>query len=386
MSHPNPRTNTIFIVIGGVGSNFEDVTIKDPITNNIFVNINYNSTSIMNDLSSFRKNAKAVKGARAVLTGPNATGNNSFKEARVVIEANERFQKQLGKKFVIHKLKENIKSALDIINSQQPPQTDIIVIGISHGSIIVHAALIKLNIERPFSLQLLSNIQVWSIGSPQYIPENLFGLNITNFYHIKDPFLKLFNNYRVVKWLFHSKVPKIPSPDMLITSQSTKHFPTPIEVKDHEFNNFYKKIYEKEQKDTEEYNKNRLYLNQPPFVFVKDESHLTGEKVNFITIQKTYRPYKHTQSLVTTLRFHDSFFNLYPLLDYRNMYILDFADIFDDMIAQKNKLFQTVSKQQGILASLTVPTTSRGGSHRIKTSYRASKSTATKKRSPPKRQ
>lgn len=85
---------------------------------------------------------------------------------------------------------------------------NIVVFGFSHGSLIVHGAILKLKMivgNESFN-ERLNNITIVTIGSPRYLPKELLrGEKIYNVYNIKD-FLK------DIKWFFKSyfKLPTFP--------------------------------------------------------------------------------------------------------------------------------------------------------------------------------
>lgn len=89
---------------------------------------------------------------------------------------------------------------------------NIVVIGFSHGSLIIHGAILKLKMIIDNILQeRLNSINIITIGSPRYLPKELLLNNqIYNVYNIQD-FLK------DIKWMFKSyfKIPNFPKKDDL---------------------------------------------------------------------------------------------------------------------------------------------------------------------------
>jgi len=86
------------------------------------------------------------------------------------------------------------------------------VIGFSHGSLIIHGAILKLKmiIDDKLEKRLNSNsITIITVGSPRYLPKELLRENkIYNLYNIED-FLKN------IKWFFkpYFKIPTFPNTD-----------------------------------------------------------------------------------------------------------------------------------------------------------------------------
>lgn len=68
----------------------------------------------------------------------------------------------------------------------------------SHGSILLHSALVRLQIDPDAETNWWKKIVVFTIGSPKYIPKNILPFspnntpNVFNFFHVNDPYLKVF--------------------------------------------------------------------------------------------------------------------------------------------------------------------------------------------------
>jgi hypothetical protein len=181
------ENNIVFIYIGGVSSSDEDFTKK--YTNRdkeyIFESVSYISSKspyfVINDLLTGRRDARNLSDGTTIKTD----------SARKAIRLNK----------------------LISIISFYMKYTDkkIVVIGVSHGSLIVHSAILKIKaIYEPVDdlMNIFTNrIIVLTLGSPKYLPKTLlknkisddmemiYG-NVYNFYNVRDTIYSVLNTLR----------------------------------------------------------------------------------------------------------------------------------------------------------------------------------------------
>lgn len=80
---------------------------------------------------------------------------------------------------------------------------NIVLIGISHGSVIIHKALLKMNLRGDMNYP---NLFVYTLGSPQYLSSSVLDTRlessllprVINYYHSSDPYLKWLG---LLKWI-----------------------------------------------------------------------------------------------------------------------------------------------------------------------------------------
>ena len=155
--------NTAIVLMEGMGSTSPDGCKNDTRDNVFYHRVNYSSLGLLKDFKVLNKEAKALKNKKET--------SSIFSKTR------------------IYKLKNIVKSYVvrDNINT-------VIIIGMSHGSLIVHAAYLKLMIDLQLTHLHLAKIKIITIGSPRYLPTSLtIGQNnkVLNFYHQKDSITKV---------------------------------------------------------------------------------------------------------------------------------------------------------------------------------------------------
>jgi len=177
----------VFIYIGGVSSSDPDYTkeYKNGAKSYVFESVSYNSSKrpdyVIDDILTGRSDAQQL------LRGipPNPTTQRKATRLNNLV---------------------NIISFYMRFTSRK-----IVVIGVSHGSLIVHAAILKIKaIYKPYEdlIQIFNNrIIVLTLGSPKYLPITLltritsndinFG-NVYNFYNTKDAIYSVLNEIRKI--------------------------------------------------------------------------------------------------------------------------------------------------------------------------------------------
>lgn len=182
------ENNIVFIYIGGVSSSDEDYT---KLYNNspkkyIFESVSYNSSKspdyVINDILTGRKDSLNLDQHRQI------TPDTARKAKR-------------------------LNRLVSIISFYMRYTTKkIVVIGVSHGSLIVHSAILKIKaIYTPTNnlIDIFSNrIIVLTLGSPKYLPKTLLNSssisdemsmeygNVYNFYNIKDKIYSILGKIR----------------------------------------------------------------------------------------------------------------------------------------------------------------------------------------------
>ena len=173
------KRNAVYLLINGAGSNNKDVSKYEIINNNIVEVINYNSSifNCINDINQCNKDATKI--------------NEGEK-----LDENKRFSRMYNL----------IKFYLLYTN------LEIIIIGFSHGSLIIHGAInkLKMNLNENLQTELNSNrIYIITNGSPRYLPKELLEKKqIYNIYNIEDQILNNFiarrnKNYKFPNFKFN---------------------------------------------------------------------------------------------------------------------------------------------------------------------------------------
>jgi hypothetical protein len=284
-------SNTAIIRMEGVSNNSATIckTINNPkIPNAFFVNVNYASRGIFKDVSTLSTNAKAIDEGRL--------SESEYSHRR------------------LFELIETIKKYLKDARIER-----VIVVGVSHGSILVHAALLKIQMDMGVGgvvrsardhINLIdainSKLEIYTIGSPRYLPKGLLMEGkLLNFYHVKDKWI------RIVHLLPFAKGFQVPN---------------------------LSKINMGDGKDPDK--ADSLYDESKALVFVN--------KCNFMPKPRTeaqlklgytpyYMPY-YESDINPTLDFsifHAAPAILYPLMDINTRYILSRFDIDDNDIHHK---------------------------------------------------
>lgn len=186
--------NIAFVSVEGVGAQNDDFYNVIQLTSALrctFHYVNYNSIGVLADLRSFKKNTKAV-----------AQGDPSA----------------VSRKGRLFKIVNIIKSTL--LSNQKP---DIVYLyGCSHGSVLIHAAVLALMMDLDISHTHLAKLRILTLGSPQYIPARLldpFVSNtsttppVLNFYHANDSIIKLLSTGIGRKFFGYAQPPILPKSD-----------------------------------------------------------------------------------------------------------------------------------------------------------------------------
>jgi len=192
----------VFIYIGGVSSSDPDFTkeYKNEGISYVFESVSYNSSKrpdyVIDDLLTGRKDSQAL--------------------------AQERVREQDSERKAVR-----LNNLVRIISFYMRfTDRKIVVIGVSHGSLIVHSAILKIKalyrpIENLFDI-FTNRIIVLTLGSPKYLPISLlshitrdeinFG-NVYNFYNTKDAIYSLLNEIRKIglNSLSYLKFPELKS-------------------------------------------------------------------------------------------------------------------------------------------------------------------------------
>lgn len=166
--------NTAFVMIEGLGTNSADQCkmFTDTQKNVYFHTVPYGTYGLLKDTVALRENARKIK----------TRGSSRMSHARI---------------FVLQKV---VKKYLLLENIEK-----VYVVAISHGSLIAHSVVLKLQMDIDLSIDQIKKLHVYTIGSPRYLPANLLGGDemsttrvqrnegsfprLLNFYHVKDPFL-----------------------------------------------------------------------------------------------------------------------------------------------------------------------------------------------------
>ena len=180
----------VFIYIGGVSSSDPDFT-KEYIFNNGQKNISYVFESV-----SYYSSKRPDYVIDDILTGRDDAQNLS-RQNQIKLNT-QRKAKRLN----------NLVSIISFY--MRYTERKIVVIGVSHGSLIVHSAIIKIKgiyrpIEKLFDI-FDKRIIVLTLGSPKYLPisllsykirdENISFGNVYNFYNTKDGIYSVLNSIR----------------------------------------------------------------------------------------------------------------------------------------------------------------------------------------------
>lgn len=172
----NINTPRVYIHIEGMGTNDPSLCRSYTSSNkdvSIFEYISYGSKSIFLDLASAIENIRRV--------------------AHEIPPSNKML---LGRKR-LHELENRLVYYLT-----KTKDINIVVVGISHGSIIVHSAILKLKMHLDSTIQdnLNKRVTIVTLGSPRYLPVKLLSSGkIYNFYNIEDPLVFKLSSLPYVK-------------------------------------------------------------------------------------------------------------------------------------------------------------------------------------------
>lgn len=339
--------NTTFIIVRGTGDREPEYCVEDYVYNNKYIFLKYdigNKSGIFGDFVNAKKNVSA-------LTKFNGRNINALKS----------LEDTMAKKLRLFKIKETIKQELAniyiIINNikkDSPIEPDdyrtycsdikkenekinkkkIVVIGVSHGSLLVHAALIKLSYQLTSEekQKYAKHLHIWTIGSPQYIPKDLLvnlgfsappDQQILNFYHVYDPYLPILSS---IKWLMKIRIPDV------------KYLTTISGITNN---------WEVSHMPPKEY----IYYTHSGLVLVNATSRPQGFETN---VEKYFVPHMKSFSKLT---YHASMFILYPVLPFKECYVLAFAH----ETHWHNPYFHSISRLCSPSPFQNLPITIKGG-------------------------
>lgn len=190
----------------------------------------------------------------------------------------------------------------------------VIVIGISHGSLLGHAAFLKLQMDMEVTRDHLNKLHVYTIGSPRYLPKGLLAdTKLLNFYHVKDKMIRLVNMLP----FGGCKVPNLKKAE----ENMEKAFgpsSTTLPADEHQF-----QAYDKETDP-----KHHLYDKDNAIVYVNRSNFIPDVLRSEIHINHPSRYYiptfeKDASGFFNFGLFHATHFILYPIMDYTTMWYLD---------------------------------------------------------------
>jgi hypothetical protein len=175
--------NTAFVIIFGVGSKGRDLCIK--VETNYYEEVSYNSQGGLRDVFEAQQNAKDLA----------KSGNIHI----IKQHTRERMKKltESIKKYLIH-----------------PDIRKVVVIGCSHGSLLVHGAFLRVQMDMQVTYDLIATkLYIFTIGSPRYLPADLIPSiagsplpKLLNVYYNEDPTVNALNY--IPKFIFDKRIPK----------------------------------------------------------------------------------------------------------------------------------------------------------------------------------
>jgi hypothetical protein len=166
----NNKNPMVYVIIEGMGTQRDEKNIA-------FLD-NYNNESILSIVYYFNYESKSF----AKIPIPNVL--NILKNARKLNRnANLNYDK----------LHDRVQRLINLIFDLLNDNINLVLIGISHGSLLIHQAILFL--KQSFIDFVKYNIFIYTIGSPRYLPKDLLGSSesprVINFYHEKDEFNKI---------------------------------------------------------------------------------------------------------------------------------------------------------------------------------------------------
>lgn len=277
----NNLEKTAIIMIEGVGGDIQDFCKKKD--NNVYYElISYSSKGLIKDISQLGKDAQALNNHGYI---PDKYYSN----------------------IKIFKLQNCIKKYIE-----KTDVNTVIVVGISHGSLLVHSAFLKLQMDMDITTSQIRKIKIFTIGSPRYLPKGLIPEGegegkdtLLNFYHVHDPFPGLLK--------------KISGEDGRFKVPDLSKLP----------NDFKNRGIEEIDNTTKDYEKEEyIYDKDNALVYVNRRTFLIRPS-NANTFEKTFIPvnYKEISSFLKVIEkanfYHGSPFILYPVMDIETRYQLN---------------------------------------------------------------
>lgn len=269
MLYSNNDPSTVFIMIEGMGTTSQDtcrvIENKNSKTMYMFNNVNYDSKNIVFD--TFR----AVGDLNEISTSGSL--NNYGK---------------LGRSDRLNKLTKIIK---DRLNSHF---NRVIVVGTSHGSLLVHGAILKIKMDPECDIHI-DKLRIWTLGSPRYLPQKLLPLpddepRILNFYNTLDPVVRAL--FTGMQFLTSVQVPNLKA--LKDNSTGWKYCA--------EDDNY--EIVDEPTKDRAK------YIYKDGIVYLKNV-----EKYNE-NINENFKLWGAAS------KYHGSYYNFFPLIDFILMYVM----------------------------------------------------------------
>lgn len=294
-------SNHVFVIMYGVGSGSIDVCKMSTVLGEriIYKVVDYSSNGIIADLKNLKLTANALTEGK---TGP----SDLFSRER------------------IFRLKTTIKDFLK-------DGKNVTAIGVSHGSLILHGAILKLQMDMDVNQSMLNHLNVLTVGSPRYLPKDLLLPikqtsqsspapapiqieKVLNFYHKRDSYIRKLHilaskpgsSFRVPDL---SKVKLKPE---MKTEQVTKEFKS-VQVT----------VF-----DTAKHNESYIYDANNGIVIVCKDNYRNPEEPFTEKSDEYFVPHTFEEDLVmkfipffrNACLYHATCYNLYPIMDYPLMF------------------------------------------------------------------
>lgn len=196
---------------------------------------------------------------------------------------------------------------------------NVIVIGNSHGSILVHAAVLKLRMD-VLCDKYINKLCVWTFGSPRYLPQGLLPYmpdgflsdlpRVLNVYNVLDPYIRKLYFLRMIMTSL-----QVPNLNNIDTNYAFLEYPqTTNDANDANYAN-YANANANALKEKPKY----YYEQNKGFLFVKNsEYYSNANNLEFSKIKGSI------------VKYHVTLLNLFPLLDQYYLYIIDFPHWVDN--------------------------------------------------------
>ncbi len=180
--------NTAFIMIQGVGSTCNnDLCVMDVPNENIFYKLDYKSRGVVSDFIQARYDATCKDGSCEHRIGT----------------AREHTRERLN----------NLTNIIVACLNNNHQIKKVVVIGCSHGSLIVHGAFLRVQMMVDNS-KIAEKLFIFTIGSPHYLPKDLVPTisslthpKLLNAYHVDDPIINLLGSKLIPEWVFPRQIP-----------------------------------------------------------------------------------------------------------------------------------------------------------------------------------